>query len=48
VAAERLRLETAGRKNKAMLALEFLNAKRTGDSVNVQRYRGKLFLGKVK
>jgi hypothetical protein len=48
VAAERLRLAAAGRRNKAMLALEFLNAKRTGDSVNVQRYRGKLFLGKVK
>jgi hypothetical protein len=48
VAAERLRLETAGRKSKAMLALESLNGKRTADSLTIERWQGRLFLGKVR
>jgi hypothetical protein len=47
VAAERLRLETAGRKHKAMLALESLNGKRAGNSIQVERWQGRLFLGKA-
>jgi hypothetical protein len=48
VAGERLRVETAGRKHKAMLALESLNGKRAADSVQVDRWQGRLFLGKAR
>jgi hypothetical protein len=45
--AERMRLEASGRSRRAMLWLESLSGKRGGDSVTVQRWAGKLFLGKA-
>jgi uncharacterized protein DUF4153 len=47
VKPELLRLEAVGPRRKAMLALESLNGKRDADSVQVESWQGKLFLGKV-
>jgi hypothetical protein len=47
VAPERLRLEATGRTRKAMLALEYLNGKRAGYSVEVEGWQGRLFLGRA-
>ena len=44
--AERMRLEASGRSRRAMLWLESLSGKRGTDSITVQRWAGKLFLGK--
>ncbi|MFL5402399.1 MAG: DUF4153 domain-containing protein [Gemmatimonadales bacterium] len=44
--AERLRLEVTTRSRKARLALQWLNGRRTPNSMNVDRWNGKLFLGK--
>ena len=45
VPAERLRLEAAGSKRKATLALESLNGRRKGNTVEVEHWQGRLFLG---
>jgi hypothetical protein len=47
VSSERLRLEAIGRTRKAMLALEYLNGKRSANSVEVENWQGRLFLGKA-
>ena len=46
VPAERLRLTTITPAHRAMLALQMVNGKRTADAVNVDRWHGKLFIGK--
>jgi hypothetical protein len=48
VPAEQLRLEASGRTRRAMLALESLNGKRASGSVQVERWQGKLYLGKAR
>jgi hypothetical protein len=45
--AERMRLEASGQSRRAMLWLESLSGRRGADSVRVQRWAGKLFLGKA-
>ena len=45
---ERLRLQAAGPKRRAMLALESLNGRRVADSIRVDRWQGRLFLGKAR
>ncbi|HEY3011292.1 MAG TPA: DUF4153 domain-containing protein [Gemmatimonadales bacterium] len=44
---ERLRLYVSGPKRRAMLALESLNGRRIADSVRVDRWYGRLFLGRA-
>lgn len=46
VPAERLRLTTITPAHRAMLALQMVSGKRTADAVNVDRWHGKLFIGK--
>jgi hypothetical protein len=48
VAGHRLRLEATTGQRKAMLALESLNGKRTAESVQVDRWQGRLFLGRAR
>ena len=45
---ERLRLQAAGPKRRAMLALESLNGRRVADSIRVDRWHGRLLLGKAR
>jgi hypothetical protein len=45
VAPERFGLDAKGAKRKGRLALESLNGKRSGSSVKVEHWQGRLFLG---
>jgi hypothetical protein len=45
VPAERFQVEASGSKRKGKLALESLNGRRSGSSVKVERWQGRLFLG---
>jgi hypothetical protein len=47
VPAERLHLEAASKRTRGMLALESLNGRQAADSVKVERWQGKLYLGKA-
>jgi hypothetical protein len=45
VPAERLRIQAASPRRKSTLALESLNGRRKGNSVKVEHWQGRLFLG---
>ena len=47
VPAERLHLEAAGKRRRGRLALESLSGRRAADSVQVERWQGKLYLGQA-